>query len=100
MTKNKSAPQFVPAMNSQNQAPSKSPSRSRSSRSKHCYRAEKRHQDYYLKNPCRYQLYTVGSGRAGFQEEVWDDELTVDFSKYRPRKTDRQDAKPPESSAM
>lgn len=64
------------------------------------YPAEKRHQDYYLKNPCRYQLYTVGSGRAGFQEEVWDDELTVDFSKYRPRKTDRQDAKPPESKAM
>ena len=52
------------------------------------YKAEGYHQDYYLKKPCRYQLYTVGSGRAGFQEEVWGDDLTVDFSKYRPRRPD------------
>ncbi len=64
------------------------------------YRAEEHHQDYYLKNPLRYRLYTFGSGRAGFQEEVWGDELTVDFSKYRPRQTERQDANPPESKAM
>lgn len=64
------------------------------------YRAEKRHQDYYLENPCHYQLYTVGSGRAGFQEEVWDEELTVDFSKYRPPQTERPDAKSAKSKAM
>jgi peptide methionine sulfoxide reductase msrA/msrB len=64
------------------------------------YPAEQYHQDYYLKNPCRYQLYTVGSGRAGFQEEVWGDELIVDFSKYRPRQTERQDARSAKSKAM
>ena len=36
--------------------------------------AEEYHQDYYLKNPDHYQSYYVGSGRAGFLQEVWGDE--------------------------
>ena len=49
------------------------------------YPAEQNHQDYYLKNPWRYLLYTHGSGRADFQQAVWGDDLAVDFSRYRPR---------------
>ncbi len=48
------------------------------------YEAEDYHQDYYTKNPVRYTLYTIGSGRAGFQEETWGNDLTVDFFTYRP----------------
>ncbi len=48
------------------------------------YRAEGYHQDYYKKNPIRYLYYTSGSGRSGFLDRVWGDELTLDFSKYRP----------------
>jgi methionine-S-sulfoxide reductase len=35
------------------------------------YRAEEYHQDYYRKNPVRYELYNVGSGRKGFIQEKW-----------------------------
>ena len=38
------------------------------------YPAEDYHQDYYKKNPFRYNAYRMGSGRAGFIEKTWGDE--------------------------
>jgi peptide methionine sulfoxide reductase msrA/msrB len=35
------------------------------------YQAEEYHQDYYRKNETRYNLYKIGSGRAGFIERTW-----------------------------
>ena len=35
------------------------------------YPAEDYHQDYYKKNPFRYNAYKVGSGRAGFLQRMW-----------------------------
>lgn len=35
------------------------------------YPAEEYHQDYYQKNPSRYQAYKTGSGREDFLEETW-----------------------------
>jgi methionine-S-sulfoxide reductase len=35
------------------------------------YPAEDHHQDYYRKQPLRYQGYKEGSGRAGFLRRVW-----------------------------
>ncbi len=36
------------------------------------YPAETYHQDYYLKNPVRYQYYRNGSGRTVFLEQTWN----------------------------
>ena len=49
------------------------------------YPAETNHQDYYKKNPIRYNLYTRGSGRADFVKDSWGDKLVLDYSKYRPK---------------
>lgn len=38
------------------------------------YRAEEYHQDYYKKNSVRYEMYKVGSGRAGFLKKLWGPE--------------------------
>ncbi|MBI3088597.1 MAG: peptide-methionine (S)-S-oxide reductase MsrA [Candidatus Omnitrophica bacterium] len=35
------------------------------------YPAEDYHQDYYKKNPLRYKLYRVGSGREGYLKKTW-----------------------------
>jgi peptide methionine sulfoxide reductase msrA/msrB len=35
------------------------------------YPAEDYHQDYYKKNPTRYELYKKGSGREGYLKEAW-----------------------------
>ena len=35
------------------------------------YAAEEYHQDYYKKNPRRYESYRRGSGRAAFLERIW-----------------------------
>ncbi len=35
------------------------------------YRAEEYHQDYYVKNPVRYQLYRNGCGRDARLKELW-----------------------------
>lgn len=35
------------------------------------YEAESYHQEYYLKEPMRYTLYKIGSGRESFLEKVW-----------------------------
>lgn len=52
---------------------------------KNFYQAEEYHQDYYKYNPVRYIMYTYGSGRGGFVEDVWGDDLMPDYSKYRPK---------------
>jgi len=38
------------------------------------YPAEDYHQDYYKKNPLRYKLYRIGSGRAGFLNKTWGEQ--------------------------
>jgi peptide methionine sulfoxide reductase msrA/msrB len=38
------------------------------------YNAEEYHQDYYKKNPFRYQYYRSGSGRDQFIDQVWGKE--------------------------
>ncbi|MEW6519295.1 MAG: peptide-methionine (S)-S-oxide reductase MsrA [Thermodesulfobacteriota bacterium] len=38
------------------------------------YPAEEYHQDYYRKNPLRYQYYRYGSGRDRFLDKVWGKE--------------------------
>lgn len=38
------------------------------------YEAEDYHQDYYLKEPFRYQLYRQGSGRDRFCQKIWKQE--------------------------
>lgn len=38
------------------------------------YPAEEYHQDYYKKNPLRYQYYRSGSGRDQFLKETWGEE--------------------------
>lgn len=35
------------------------------------YEAEDYHQQYYKKNPMRYQLYSFGSGRKGYLKKTW-----------------------------
>lgn len=40
------------------------------------YPAEAYHQDYYKKNPLRYKLYRIGSGREGFLKRVWGREAS------------------------
>jgi len=35
------------------------------------YPAEDYHQDYYMKNPVRYQLYRSGCGRDARLKEIW-----------------------------
>ena len=37
------------------------------------YEAEDYHQDYYIKNPLRYNSYKTGSGRSGYLKEKWGD---------------------------
>lgn len=49
------------------------------------HKAETYHQDYYKKNPIRYNVYTYGSGRPAFLSKIWGGDLKLDFSKFRPR---------------
>ena len=48
------------------------------------YDAEDYHQDYYLKNPLRYKVYTFNSGRYQFIDQVWGSDQAVDFSHFTP----------------
>ena len=48
------------------------------------YAAEKYHQDYYKKNPVRYNFYTFNSGRYQFIEDVYGDDYELDFSQFKP----------------
>lgn len=47
------------------------------------YLAEEYHQDYYLKNPSYYDSYKWGSGRGGFLEWTWKEQVSAydDFQK-------------------
>ena len=47
------------------------------------YNAEAYHQDYYKKNPVRYNFYTFNSGRYQFVDEVWGEQRHVDFTQFR-----------------
>lgn len=46
------------------------------------YPAEEYHQDYYLKNPVRYNYYRYRSGRDQYLEAVWGNDLKHDYSQY------------------
>jgi len=48
------------------------------------YPAEEYHQDYYKKNPVRYNLYTRNSGRYQFIDSVWPEGRAIEFAKYQP----------------
>ena len=36
------------------------------------YRAEEYHQDYYMKNPIRYNFYRLNSGRDQYLKKIWE----------------------------
>jgi peptide methionine sulfoxide reductase msrA/msrB len=55
------------------------------------YEAEEYHQDYYKKNPVRYQVYTFNSGRYQFIEKVWGEDEKVDYAQYRPENNGESD---------
>lgn len=48
------------------------------------YPAEGYHQDYYKKNPLRYNFYTFNSGRYQFIEKVYGEDYELDFSQFQP----------------
>ncbi len=48
------------------------------------YDAEDYHQDYYKKNPVRYNFYTFNSGRYQFIEDVYGENYELDFSQFKP----------------
>ncbi len=54
--------------------------------------AEGYHQDYYKKNPIRYNIYTFNSGRYQFIEKVWGEDQQIDYSNYHPSEYDNPDA--------
>lgn len=61
------------------------------------YDAEQYHQDYYKKNPVRYNFYTFNSGRYQFIEKVYGEDYELDFSQYKPggmTKTSNSEAAP------
>lgn len=47
------------------------------------YAAEEYHQDYFEKNPIRYNFYRAGSGRDRFLEKVWADAEAASHPKGR-----------------
>ena len=47
------------------------------------YDAEEYHQDYYKKNPIRYNFYTFNSGRYQFIGEVWGEDREIDYAIFR-----------------
>jgi peptide methionine sulfoxide reductase msrA/msrB len=55
------------------------------------YEAEGYHQDYYRKNPARYRFYTRNSGRYQFIDRVWGEDRHIDFSDFRPGRSERED---------
>jgi len=48
------------------------------------YAAEDYHQDYYRRNNVRYSFYRFNSGRDRYLEDVWGEDLEVDFSRFLP----------------
>ncbi len=58
------------------------------------HKAEEYHQNYYKKNPIRYKLYRLGSGRDQYLEKTWGKELHIDPRKYQKQVTISQYSKP------
>jgi peptide methionine sulfoxide reductase msrA/msrB len=56
------------------------------------YEAEAYHQDYYKKNPLRYNFYRSGSGRDKFLKVAWGDEKQVPVAKSSANYTKPDDA--------
>lgn len=48
------------------------------------YPAEAYHQDYYKKNPVRYNIYTFNSGRYQFIEKVWGEDEDINYGRFHP----------------
>lgn len=61
---------------------------------KNFYPAEKYHQDYYKKNPVRYNFYTFNSGRYQFIEKVYGEDYELDFSRFKPAAMETGEAAP------
>jgi peptide methionine sulfoxide reductase msrA/msrB len=57
------------------------------------YPAEEYHQDYYKKNPIRYQYYRNGSGRDAFIEKYWKDKAGEFTFTTLPSSTPQTEAK-------
>ncbi len=55
------------------------------------HEAEDYHQDYYRKNPLRYRFYTRNSGRYQFIDRVWGEDRHIDFSDFRPGRTEAEE---------
>ncbi|MFV0298954.1 MAG: peptide-methionine (S)-S-oxide reductase MsrA [Hyphomicrobiaceae bacterium] len=48
------------------------------------YKAEDLHQDYAQKHPVHYTLYSYGSGRVSYQEQIWGKDLEINFNMFKP----------------
>jgi peptide methionine sulfoxide reductase msrA/msrB len=64
------------------------------------YPAEEYHQDYHKKNPIRYKLYRIGSGRDAFIKKHWfdqkrDEELRKKLTPLQYEVTQRNGTEPP-----
>ena len=57
------------------------------------YPAEQYHQDYYKKNPIRYQWYRSGSGRDQFLSKIWTNEASDIDKSTQPKQTDLSEMK-------
>jgi peptide methionine sulfoxide reductase msrA/msrB len=57
------------------------------------YPAEDYHQDYYKKNPLRYQYYRHGSGRDKFLKKAWENEPAPADKAGKYRKSDKTELK-------
>jgi peptide methionine sulfoxide reductase msrA/msrB len=53
------------------------------------YPAETYHQDYYKKNPERYQGYRSGSGRDQYLDRIWGDRPNENVSRWSPEKMNK-----------
>jgi peptide methionine sulfoxide reductase msrA/msrB len=60
------------------------------------YNAEEYHQDYYLKNPVRYNFYRSLSGRDAYLDRVWGEDRELDI----PERTDWRDFEKPSDEEL
>ncbi|MFT6154798.1 MAG: peptide methionine sulfoxide reductase msrA/msrB [Bermanella sp.] len=58
------------------------------------YEAEDYHQDYYKKNPIRYNYYRYNSGRDQYLEKTWGDDLKIPYMKNTDTMGDNAMAEP------
>lgn len=63
------------------------------------YPAEDYHQNYYKKNPDRYQSYRSGSGRDQFLKKTWTP-LVADRSSARPSVPEKNDYRVPDDTTL